>query len=356
MAIGTTAAILGSAAIAGGTSLIAANQQSRAAGRAIDASQQASDASLQLQREMFDRIWNAGENQRQIGNSALQMVARSYGITLPQQPPPAAGTHGPGGSPNVTGNLAWTQAGGNNVGGSQGGANRFLHGQWEGAGRNPAQPEPVTLPRTDTAVLSDGADRGGLMAPMMTTAHNANALAKPGPAGTLAAPLNPNVTPLINGGPNAPAVDTSQPLINGGPGDGVPGGGGGTNALADFFASPDYQFRLQQGLSGITGNAAARGMLQSGATLKGITDYSGNLAAGELGNWRNGLFNLAGLGQVATNQGANAGQNFANAFTNTQMQNAANLGSSYMNQGNAWAQGIGGIGGALGWALNNFGR
>ena len=52
----------------------------------------------------------------------------------------------------------------------------------------------------------------------------------------------------------------------------------------NFQLSPDYQFRLKQGLDSTNAGFAARGLLKSGAAAKGITDYASNLASGEFGN------------------------------------------------------------------------
>jgi hypothetical protein len=55
---------------------------------------------------------------------------------------------------------------------------------------------------------------------------------------------------------------------------------------ANFMASPDYQFRMDEGLDAVQNSAAAGGAgLYSGNTLRGITDYASNLAAGEFGDW-----------------------------------------------------------------------
>lgn len=59
----------------------------------------------------------------------------------------------------------------------------------------------------------------------------------------------------------------------------------GQNALSNFQASPDYQFRLNEGLDAVQNSAAAQGTLHSGDTLRGITDYASNLASGEYADW-----------------------------------------------------------------------
>lgn len=52
---------------------------------------------------------------------------------------------------------------------------------------------------------------------------------------------------------------------------------------------PGYQFRLNEGLKALQASAAARGVLNSGGTLKGIEDYGQNYASQEYGN----VFNRA---------------------------------------------------------------
>lgn len=81
----------------------------------------------------------------------------------------------------------------------------------------------------------------------------------------------------------------------------------------DYKASPGYQFRLGEGLRGVENSAAARGLLQSGGTLKGIDRYAEGLAASDYGDAFNRYSTLAGLGNAAMNTGANAAGNYANA-------------------------------------------
>jgi len=147
----------------------------------------------------------------------------------------------------------------------------------------------------------------------------------------------------------------------------------GVNALADyatasqytpfgmpqFEADPGYQFRMSEGMKALERSAAARGILQSGGTLKDITRFGQDYASQEYQNAfqryleerRQKLQPLEyriGLGQnAASNQGVNIGttaQNVgnlttslgdiqsagimgrANAFTNT-MSNITGLAS-----------------------------
>ncbi len=135
----------------------------------------------------------------------------------------------------------------------------------------------------------------------------------------------------------------------------------GVNALqqladpnANFEESPDYQFRLSEGLKAVNQNRATRGQLQSGSALRGIADYAENTASGEFGNWWNRQSGLAGIGQAANSSNAASGSSYANASQNALMTNANNQMQSSYYQGNAAAQGAGQLAGALGWGLQNF--
>lgn len=113
----------------------------------------------------------------------------------------------------------------------------------------------------------------------------------------------------------------------------------------NFEASPDYEFRKQQGMDGIQSSAAASGGLLSGAALKALNANNSNLASGEYGASYNRYLQGEQLGQsqyndafsqymsgegLKTNQAQNAASNFLgleNLRTN-QSQNAA---SQYFN-------------------------
>ena len=133
--------------------------------------------------------------------------------------------------------------------------------------------------------------------------------------------------------------------------------------LADFEASPGYQFRLNQGLEAVQGSAAQRHGLNSGATMQAMNDYAQGSASQEYGNfygrksgeYYNYLNSLAGLAN--TGQNAAAGMGGANSLASGQVNQA------YGNIGNAQAAGtIGaanalsdGIGNAYGaWKYNNL--
>lgn len=127
-----------------------------------------------------------------------------------------------------------------------------------------------------------------------------------------------------------------------------------------FQQDPSYQFRLKEGLKAVQNSAAARGGLLSGATMKAMNNYSQGVASDEYTNAFNRalttynnrvgtLQSLAGIGQTATNQVGQAGQNFANNAGNLQIAGANALAGGYTGAANATASGY--VNGAN--ALNN---
>ncbi len=137
-------------------------------------------------------------------------------------------------------------------------------------------------------------------------------------------------------------------------------GGDATAANSAFEAyrgSTGYDFRTAQGEGAINSNAYARGMGNSGATLKALTRYGQGVASQEFGNYLGQLGGVSSTGAQARGLVAGVGNN----ATNTQAQALAANGA---NQGNALIAGaqntnnmIGGLIQAGGYALGgNNGR
>lgn len=120
-----------------------------------------------------------------------------------------------------------------------------------------------------------------------------------------------------------------------------------SNVLANFQASPDYNFRLNQGINSVTQNRAVSGLLRSGSALKGVNDYAQNTAANEFGNWWNRQSGLAGVGQAANAANQQAGQSQVTTNANALTNNANNLASSYRNRGDIWSTYAGQLNGSL---------
>lgn len=143
------------------------------------------------------------------------------------------------------------------------------------------------------------------------------------------------------------------PGVNGTSGTGT--GSGASGKYGGFFASPDYQFRVDEGSRAITGNAAAKGLLDSGDLGKGLINYGQAAGSQEFGNWYNRIAALAGVGQTATDGTTAAGQAAANNQSTILQNQGQNLASSYAAQGRNTAGMITGIGGMATGLINNIG-
>lgn len=126
-------------------------------------------------------------------------------------------------------------------------------------------------------------------------------------------------------------------------------------AFGNYLNSTGYNFQKQQGTQAITGSAAARGLLNSGATGKALTQYGTNLASTTFNNYLGqlqGVSNQYGNvaqgygGQVA--QGAGAAQAVGQAGTS-----GGGAAASAMTSGNSTQSGSG-IGGLAGTVANIF--
>lgn len=282
MAIGTTAALLGSAALGAAGSIAGSRAQSNAAKNAANASQQATDAAVAEQRRQYDLSRQDMAPWATVGRSALTELAGMYGLNA-----------SPNGGANAS-TYAYLQA-------NPYVAGEIQKGSFGGPGNLDAA---VNWNRNEYG--SDLANNGRV---------TAGGYATTGQVGQA------QVTGANPGSPMAP-----------------------------FFASPDYQFRLNEQNRALTARNAALGIQDSGAAMRSALQLSGNLASGEFNNYANRLSSLAGVGQTAAQSNAAAGQNFANSYGNLLGNNAQNLGSSYQQQGansaNMWGN-LAGIGAGL---------
>jgi len=127
---------------------------------------------------------------------------------------------------------------------------------------------------------------------------------------------------------------------------------------------PGYQFRMQQGTQALQRAAASKGMLGSGAFMKGLDQYSQGLASQEYQQAFNNQFQnnqagwsrlsgLAGLGANAVNQRAALGQNYANSMSSLYGAYGSAKAGQQQAWGNAFSSGLRDMGGTLGGM--NFG-
>ena len=137
----------------------------------------------------------------------------------------------------------------------------------------------------------------------------------------------------------------------------------------DFEKDPGYDFRLSEGMKGITNSAAARGGLLSGEALKAAGRYNQNFASNEFGNAYNRFNNnqtnqfnrlasLAGVGQQAATQIGQQGIATGNQIAQNQIGAGNARASGYIGQSNALT---GGLAQGFNWwqqnqAMNNSGN
>lgn len=125
------------------------------------------------------------------------------------------------------------------------------------------------------------------------------------------------------------SYNQAYPFLQGALGDQVGNAGKGSDVIASllglggsedqsaafnrFKDSSGYNFIQNEGVRGINANNASRGLLSSGSALKGISQYSSNLASNFLNSY---LSNLTGL----SNTGIQAGQVLSSAGSTANSQ------------------------------------
>lgn len=132
-------------------------------------------------------------------------------------------------------------------------------------------------------------------------------------------------------------------------------------AAQRFQKSPGYDYAVGEAMDQVQEHASARGLLESGSALRGMTDRAQGMALQEYDNWwnrqnqqfsnyQNRLAGLAG-GPTGAEQAYNRGQT-QGAGT---MQMGDNMGSLFANQGSAGFGGMINTGAAQAGAMNRAG-
>lgn len=110
-----------------------------------------------------------------------------------------------------------------------------------------------------------------------------------------------------------------------------------------FEDSPDYTYARDQGVRAIDRSAAARGSLYSGGADADRMTFASGLASQNLGNYRNSLFGLAGMGQQAAGSMADLYTqrgNLAMGRGDARANEASQRGANWQNAlGNIWSFG-----------------
>ncbi|MFY2643714.1 hypothetical protein ACOTDF_19315 [Achromobacter insuavis] len=134
----------------------------------------------------------------------------------------------------------------------------------------------------------------------------------------------------------------------------------------NWQADPGYQFRLDQGNKALQNMGAMTGNLNSGRAIKDAIGYNSGMASQEYGNAYNrfntdqtNIYNklaaLAGMGQSSASSLAGVSQNYGAQVGNNLSQAANAQAAGTIGSNNAWAQGISGLGNALGGMMSNRG-
>ncbi len=342
-----------------GSAVLGAVVSSHSANKAVDAQKEAAATANVEQAREFDLQQKNMEPWRNTGSQALSSLA--YGMGL-------GGSQGGGGT------------------GTGAGSQPLTYEQWaaqqSGVGAPTVGPTrmPMTVDGVPTGRLSIVPGGPGMATTGNGAARNAAIYAARGAArrdggdfppgygsrsgagGKGAVPTQPTDGSATAGGygPTSQAgyesyLKTFHPAASSGTPDPAFGDLNRDFTMADYHADPGYQFRLDQGNQALERSAAARGVLASGGTLKGLTDYSQGAASQEYSNAYNRFNNdrtqrfnrlstLAGTGQTAANSMNQASQNYSSNYgANTiGAGNAASAG--YMAQGNAVNSGLSTIG------------
>jgi hypothetical protein len=122
--------------------------------------------------------------------------------------------------------------------------------------------------------------------------------------------------------------------------------------FSKFYASPDYQFTLDQGMKGLDRSAAARGRLYSGGYGQDLVNYAQGAASTQYNNFYSKLAGLSNTGSGTAQNLGGLGANYANSMGSALQTNANNRTSAYNSQANAWGNAANQIGGIAG---NYFG-
>lgn len=124
-------------------------------------------------------------------------------------------------------------------------------------------------------------------------------------------------------------------------------------AYQNYLNSTGYNFQMQQGSDAITGNAASKGLLNSGATAKALTSYGQNLASTTYSNYLSQLGGLAGLQGSQAAQGLSAADAVGQAGTTGGIAQGQLYAQGAQSAGTSIAQAGNYIGGGTAASINN---
>lgn len=130
---------------------------------------------------------------------------------------------------------------------------------------------------------------------------------------------------------------------------------GGTNIPDIVRQTPGYQTQVSEGIAAIQGAQGARGMLRSGATLKGLQDFGQRTFGDYYQRWLQQVGALGGLQQSTAQSIGQAGQQSASSIGNLMMAGAQARGQGAVGAAQSWSEGLGGALGSLSPLLTSWG-
>lgn len=258
MAIATTAAILGAAAIGAAGSAISSSNSNKAVNKATDAQVDLANQNNALTREIYNTNRGILDPFVQRGNAAG--VARNALLGLGPQ------MSGPGAAQMPANSL----------------------GQWGGPQQ---QGNALAQYGGPTPANDMGQSPYGVAQPMggyQTV-----------PGQTLGNDVGYQTTPTYQ---QQPAQQSGTSPYE--------------DAFANYRNSTGYQFRVNEGNRALNSGYAAKGLLQSGAAQKAALQYGQNIASGEFGNYMGYLGQQQGVGLSAGSALAGVGTNYAGQVGN----------------------------------------
>lgn len=309
------------AIVAIATSVASAGASIYGARKNADAIEAGSDQAAALQREALRTNLALSRPQLEVGTGALGILASLYGIAPPT--PINFDNLGSGGGSDFRGGLANAEN------------DPVVQSYRTVLGRDP---DPGGYQYYSQLVAEKGIRLDELNAMHRTSQEYADKQA----AGTLPpSELGGEFSQNYKGLRLAESPDASGGAS--GPAGAVPGPGLNLNELV--ANNPLIRFNREQGEQAIARGAAARGLNQSGGTLKDLTRFNQDLAGAGVQNFvLNPLFELAGFGPRAAAQMGGAAMNTGTNLGNLAMGAANARGSAYQNAGNT----IGNLAGSVG--------
>lgn len=314
MAIFAAAGIAAAGAIGG--SLISSN----AASNAASTSAAGSAAATAEQRREFDVSTARQQPWLTTGASALNQLAKIYGLDTYSFNQPSGGTPGAstGPNPNDAATLAQIRQGAQ---------------AWESA-----------LPGNGRDIIQK-IDSGASLQDVQSALNSLRA--------TTTNPQNTAfLDPLITQATSAAA--TSGAGVSGTFKPGTAASGGAAPDYSAFYKSPDYTFRQKESLDALTAQQAKLGLLNSGATQKAVIQRAGDIASGDFNTYANRMAGLAGVGQTTATNLAGQGQAYATNVGNIAQNSANNQANAGIYQGQTYGNLVGQLSGiGQGFLRNN---